>query len=214
VKINPHSHRSDPTTLVVIRSFSVEEEIELQKNESFCVGAHPWNIEKFPIDWCEQLKIKLQHPKCLALGEVGLDLAIKTPLKTQQHMMQMALEQIEQTSIKRVVLHVVRAHNEVYAIVKKYPHLKFFLHDYQGNLQETQQWMKLNVMFSFSPRLILKNEKLQAVFQSIDQYHKTLETDDFATSINDFANQVKQQFHIGDAQIKQMGENALSFYFD
>jgi TatD DNase family protein len=214
VKINPHSHRPDHSAQTVVRSFSIEEKIDLEANESFCVGAHPWSIEKLPIDWSEQLKIKLDDTKCLALGEIGLDLAIATPLKIQQQVMQLALEQIEQTPKKRVVLHVVRAHNEVYAMVKKYPHLKFFLHDYQGNLQETQQWMKLNVLFSFSPRLILKNEKLQAVFHSIDEYHKTLETDDLPISINDFANQVKQQFHIGDAQIKQMGENALSFYFD
>lgn len=214
MKINPHSHRSDHSSQIVIRSFSIDEDIDLQHNEYFCVGAHPWNIGHLSNDWTDQLKLKLQEEKCVAMGEIGLDLAIKTPLKIQQQVMQLAMEQIQQSNIKRVVLHVVRAHNEVYSMVKKYPQLKFFLHDYQGNMQETEQWRKLNVLFSFSPRLIFKSEKLQQVFLSIDEYHKTLETDDFPISMHEFSLQIKEQFHIGDAQIKQMGENALSFYFD
>lgn len=126
----------------------------------YAVGIHPWWIEKilpdsllnnglthnFEIptdDWRRDLYAQVSAKNCVAIGECGLDGSIATPMLRQQQLFELHL-QLAQDLTKPLIIHSVKAHNEVFALLKKYrPRAGGVVHAFSGSLQQAQAYWQL-----------------------------------------------------------------------
>jgi len=79
---NFHHHSNDPSGIKNIR-IDPDEEV-LTEGNLFSAGIHPWDVERMDIPKAlSEQDILLKDPKCMALGELGLDKNFGTNLDLQ-----------------------------------------------------------------------------------------------------------------------------------
>lgn len=92
------------------------------------VGLHPWWIakelqfENLAMDLKkleQQLTQNISIENCIAIGECGLDSLIETPLEIQQRVLAVHLQLAQETQMP-LIIHCVKAHNELLQQLKKY----------------------------------------------------------------------------------------------
>ncbi len=94
------------------------------KNIYVGVGVHPWwvgdNIAAdYLADIHQHLEKNLTQPKCVAIGECGLDAVTETPMRLQQQVLDIHLQLAQQIS-KPLIIHCRKAHNELLVQLKSY----------------------------------------------------------------------------------------------
>jgi len=94
------------------------------------LGLHPWRLDR------EDLEISLAFleknlPRCLALGEVGLDFAVSTPREKQAEVFQRLLTMAARER-KPVLLHARRAWAEALELLDKFEIRRAVFHWYSG----------------------------------------------------------------------------------
>lgn len=92
---------------------------EAQPDWYFAAGMHPWWLERAGDQWEVLCQQTLTHPRCVAVGESGLDKLIDTPMSRQETLLDAHLE-LALTSDKPVILHCVKAHNELIRHLKRH----------------------------------------------------------------------------------------------
>ena len=72
----------------------------------FAAGLHPWWIDKQVNlkDLRVQISTQLNHPKCIAIGECGLDAFIDTDMALQERILEVHLDLAQQFK-KPIILH-------------------------------------------------------------------------------------------------------------
>lgn len=109
-------------------------------------GLHPWYIQSWVDQNSEnlvgQLTPFLSHPRCVAVGECGLDGAINTPLEQQQALFEQQLQLAHDINLP-VIVHVRKAHNQVLALLKKIQPVRGgVIHGFSGSVELAQSyWM-------------------------------------------------------------------------
>lgn len=114
--INIHSHFSAVNDEWVLQNFYKDFDKELPP--LFSAGLHPWYLQNDPENDLEKLKQLAARPGLLAIGECGLDKVCSTEFTLQQS----AFEQqvlLANTSNKPLIIHCVKAHQEVLAILAR-----------------------------------------------------------------------------------------------
>ena len=171
-----------------------ENQLEIVVGED-TVGIHPWDLNK-------KNDFSKAREFCLMVGETGLDRSdrYKDTLPLQTKFLHTHLEAAKTFHLP-IVIHCVRAHSDLLWILKesKYPG-KILLHDFLGNNEQIEAYLKFDVYFSFRKNFeVLKYAPLDRVF---------LETDD------------QKQFSIEDIYKKvgivelQFEKNYLVFFSD
>lgn len=179
--INIHTHKNNSDTVLSIYNKNLEEKITDKTN--FSVGIHPWFIaEKNLPKQLKTVEKELQKRNCFALGEIGLDKLTKIDFGLQQKVFKAQLD-LNKEAKKPVVLHVVKAFQEITAITKNYDY-PFIIHGFTKKLPLAEQLIKKGFHLSFGKQL-LYNEPLQLVFKSIPLNRIFLETDDASISIKE-----------------------------
>jgi TatD DNase family protein len=113
------------------------------------VGLHPWRLEG--IDPEAHLGfIEKELPRCVALGEVGLDFALKTPREEQEEVLRRLLA-LALREKKPVLLHARRAWAEVLRMLKMQPVERAIFHWYSGPLDILQQVIAQGYWVSATP---------------------------------------------------------------
>ncbi len=92
---------------------------EAQPDWYFAAGIHPWWLDRAGDNWKTLCQRTLAHPRCVAVGESGLDKLIETPVSQQETLLAAHLE-LARTCDKPVILHCVKAHNELIRHLKRY----------------------------------------------------------------------------------------------
>lgn len=150
----------------------------------FCVGLHPWF--ELNEEYLYQLEKVLENPRCLAVGETGLDRVRNENFDEQivyfKHHIQVA-KKFE----KPLILHCVKAYQDVLEIVNKTKfNLPLIFHDYNGEQQTTQRLLKEeNVYFCYGDKLFKENSKGHRSLASIPLNRILIETDDSGKSIEE-----------------------------
>lgn len=102
--------------------------IAQHKNIYFSTGLHPWWVSKNITVDClvnirQHLEKNLMQPKCVAIGECGLDVVTATetatPMQLQQQVLDIHLQLAQQIS-KPLIIHCRKAHNELLVQLKRY----------------------------------------------------------------------------------------------
>lgn len=176
--INAHTHhlsKSDQSILDIYNQYPWNFE---ENNAYYSIGIHPIFIDKSnPTKDLNTIKEHLNDPKCLAIGEIGLDKITAIDFKTQKELFIEQL-QIAQEYQKPVIIHCVRAYQEILKIKNELKFNEpFIFHGYNKNEQLAQQIINNNSTLSFGKNL-LQNQNLQTIFANLSPENFFLENDD------------------------------------
>ncbi len=141
----------------------------------FAVGFHPVDIDKYD----EKLITSfITHPKCVAVGEIGLDYHwVKEPEKRRQQI-ELFHRQIELAKEykKPIIVHIREATEDSVKVIEKYPDIKGVFHCYNA----AEQLLKFTDRFYYGIGGVItfKNaKKLINVFPKIPRDRVVIETD-------------------------------------
>ncbi len=136
-------------------------------------------VFQFGGDWKAELaKIEklLEHPKVVAVGEVGLDHHWPVPRDAQLELFEAQIRLAMERELP-LSIHDREAHAEIYALLKKYKP-RAVLHAYSGSAEDAAWLCKQGIYLGFAGPVTFKNAKrpLEAAAAVPDEY-LLLETD-------------------------------------
>lgn len=141
----------------------------------FAVGVHPVDIDKYEDKFLLDF---INHPKCVAVGEIGLDyhwVKEEKKRKKQQEFFKRQIE-IALEYKKPVIIHIREATEKSIEIIEKYPEIKGVFHCFNA----AQQLLKFSERFYYGIGGVItfKNaKKLINVFSKIPKNRVVIETD-------------------------------------
>ncbi|RXQ95735.1 hypothetical protein EO244_07685 [Ancylomarina salipaludis] len=183
--INIHTHQMDHTdgVISVLNVFPEKYMTIAHTDKLITVGVHPWHLEKKNADVnLELVKEFASKPNVMAIGEIGLDRAIKTPLNLQETFFTKQIE-IAETYKKPIIVHAVRYFPELISIKKRVQaSTPWLIHGFRNNMQIAQELLKHNCFISFGEALLF-DQKVQNIFIEMPINRLFLETDESKHSI-------------------------------
>ena len=143
-------------------------------------GVHPHEAKDAPADYLEQLQALLAQPKCVALGEIGLDYYYDlSPRETQMTVCEAQMELAWELSMP-VAYHIRDAHQDMLDIMKRHKkHLTGgIIHCFSGSWEIAKEYLKLGYFISFAgPVTFKKAPKLQEAAVNVPLDRILIETD-------------------------------------
>lgn len=145
----------------------------------FSAGIHPHDAALAPSDFIEQLKDIAAHPKCLAIGECGLDYYYDHSPKEIQRDIFLKQINLAGTLGKTLVIHVRDAFDECIDILSRQTQLpRIVIHCFTGNALQAKQFLGLGCWISISGIVTFKNPgELIHVVQEVPLERLLIETD-------------------------------------
>ncbi len=142
------------------------------------VGTHPDSAQEVNEEVLEQYRKMAQHPKVLAIGEIGLDYYYETiPRETQQKAFRMQMELARELKMP-VIIHEREAHDDGMRVVKDFKDVTGVFHCYSGSAEMARQLVNMGWYISFTGVLTFKNaRKAVETAQRIPLDRIVLETD-------------------------------------
>jgi len=163
-----HTHYRTANPYSILNSFS---SINIQHSR----GIHPWFIQS---NYLKQLKIleeDLVHPKCIALGEAGLDKLCNTDFDVQLTVFRRQIELSENCQLP-LIIHCVKASNELFQLKKDLnPTQPWIWHGF-NKTNVLKQTIDNEIIPSFG-ELLLHNYSLQNELKNLESNQFFLETD-------------------------------------
>lgn len=142
-------------------------------------GHHPWFLPPTEPDLTSLQAMLSACPQCIALGEIGLDFHSGNKSKASPELQQRWFEaQLALASEYQlpVIVHAVKAHDRVLALLKHYPDVRGVVHAFLGPYQQAMAYLDKGWYLGCGS-LILKSAKTRDAFARIPAEHILLETD-------------------------------------
>lgn len=195
--INIHGHRqaSSIEEWVMMNLMAKDFPPEDIENGYYSVGFHPYNIGKVDEhETLDRVRRAVEHPRVLAIGEIGLDKSLETPLEKQLQIFEKQVEIAESAELA-VVLHVVRSFNELLGFMRaQQPAVPMIIHGYNGSVQMAEELVKAGFLISFGEAITREHSKIIEALQKVPVEMMFLETDEGDMDIREiyqFAAEVK-----------------------
>lgn len=166
INLHQHGHSKEG---ISIQNFDYWETTEVPEG-FFSAGIHPW-FTPTKSQW-QAIQMAWLHPRCLALGECGLDRLRGPSLEEQQKWLAM---QLELTHLP-VVVHAVRVDSELLEVIRQFASKKWVIHGVMGKWERWKKLADAGVHFSFGKGL-LTDESTRETFQNCPKSQIFLETD-------------------------------------
>ena len=116
--------------------------------------------------------------KCVALGEIGLDYHYPDTDKEKQALYFDRQMQLAEKLDIPIVVHDREAHEDVMAMLRKYPKVRGILHSYSGSVEMARELITMGYYISFSGTLTFTNaRKPKEVAASLPHDRILIETD-------------------------------------
>ena len=138
--------------------------VEIAKNYSekypyiyFTAGFHPENLQDMPQNYLDELKKYLDHPKCVAIGEIGLDYHWDIPRELQIRVFREQLQLAKELDVP-VVIHDREAHGDTMDILREY-RPKGLMHCFSGSVEMMREVIKLGMYISLGGTVTFKNAR-------------------------------------------------------
>jgi TatD DNase family protein len=205
-----HSRRhADRDDVMEIVSIHLGQEKDKQY---YTVGLHPWWTEAI-VDSNQKAILNglLADKNCLAMGEMGLDRLKGSEISTQMEVLRSQLA-IAQELDKPVIIHCVRAYDQLLQIKKEFPSIrKWCVHGYGRHSILAQQLIDHGFYLSLMPAPVAK---YQNWFESLPIDKLFLETDSMPNvTIEQIYKTVTEISGIQlEALCRQMNSNARNFF--
>ncbi len=123
----------------------------------FTAGFHPENLKNIPEDYREKIAEYLEHKKCVAIGEIGLDYHWDIPKGLQLKMFEEQLKLSKELDVP-VVVHDREAHGDTMDLLRKYKP-KGLMHCFSGSVELMREVMKLGMSISLGGVVTFKNAR-------------------------------------------------------
>ena len=157
--------------------------VELAEKYPFiyaAVGWHPENLKGIPADYLQQMAEWAQHPKVVAIGEIGLDYYWKEnePKEVQKRIFLEQVDLAKQFNLP-VIIHDRDAHGDMLELFQKEVHgVQAVFHCFSGSLEMAKELAKRGYYFGFGGTSTYKNaQKVREVMQYIPKELLLFETD-------------------------------------
>lgn len=146
----------------------------------FAAGFHPENLEGVSLSDLEQIKALCDHPKCVAVGEIGLDYYwLKTPQEraNSRAFFDAQLSLAEQLGLPAIV-HDRDAHRDCMDLVRAHPHVRGVFHCYSGSIEDAKVLVNMGWMLSFTGNITFHNaRRAPEIIRWLPMERLMLETD-------------------------------------
>ena len=136
--------------------------LELAERFAFvyaAVGIHPEDIDKYDIESYAEVCEMARHPKCVAIGEIGLDYYWDATHKDEQKALFRRQIELALELCKPVIVHDREAHADCLAIVADYPALSGVFHCYSGSAEMAKELLKRGWYLGFDGPITYKNAR-------------------------------------------------------
>lgn len=166
-----HADRED-----VIEIVSLHLGKDKKGRKYFTVGLHPWWTEQ-PVTPGPRAELEklLSDPHCLAMGEMGLDKLKGPAMEMQMDILRSQLEIADELK-KPVVIHCVRATDQLIRLKKEFPDIqKWCIHGYGRHATLAKQLIDQGFYLSLMPGL--PPAKYAQLFAALPHNRLFLETD-------------------------------------
>ena len=125
----------------------------------FAAGIHPEELHAFTAEGLEEIAALLRHPKCRAVGEIGLDYYWDDTHKEEQKALFIAQLELALRLGKPVIIHDREAHGDCLDIVRRYPDVRGVFHCYSGSAEMAQELLKRGWYLGFDGPITYKNAR-------------------------------------------------------
>ncbi|QFU23950.1 TatD family deoxyribonuclease [Shewanella sp. YLB-09] len=148
----------------------------------FGLGIHPWFCDEEITVSLAELKLKLEKyqfdPKLVAIGECGLDKLRNKNWQAQIVSLEAQLTMAKQLELP-VILHVVKAHNEMLSILRKHALPKAgVIHGFYGSVEIANEYIKLGFKLGIGGLILNHNtQKLKNCVAHLPLDSFLIETD-------------------------------------
>jgi len=123
------------------------------------VGWHPEDMDKLSEDAFSELCKLAEHPKCVAIGEIGLDYYWDDTHKDEQKALFIKQIELALKLCKPVIVHDREAHADSVEIVSRYPELRGVFHCYSGSAEMARELLKRGWYLGFDGPITYKNAR-------------------------------------------------------
>ena len=165
----------------------------------YSIGIHPWFIkDKLLEAEFSILNTVLATKNCLALGECGLDKLTNTSFELQKTVFSKQLTLTKKYN-KPVIIHCVKAFDELIQFKKQFPEVKMIIHGFTKNNKLAKQLQNQGFYLSFGKQL-LKNDTL---LTGIDMSKLFFETDDALVDIKTIYKAAAKQLNVSLPKLKK-----------
>ena len=122
-------------------------------------GIHPENLPDDAEAALKELETLIGHPKCIAIGEIGLDYYWdKSRKEEQRSVFSRQLSLAEEAGLP-VIIHDREAHSDTFGLTSAYPGLRGVFHCYSGSAEMAAELLKRGWYLGFDGPVTYKNAK-------------------------------------------------------
>ena len=123
------------------------------------VGWHPEDMDKLTDKAFAELERLAEHPKCLAIGEIGLDYYWDDTHKAEQKELFKRQIELAIRLNKPVIVHDREAHGDSLEIVRDYSELRGVFHCFSGSVEMASELIKRGWYLGFDGPITYKNAR-------------------------------------------------------
>jgi TatD DNase family protein len=205
--IDIHVHGGTPVSGIFILESLMAHEEKLPADVSgvaYTYGIHPWFLNE---DNHKQLIISVEnsinHPDVIAVGEAGFDRLRGPSIELQRTTFEEQVAISEATG-KPVIIHCVRAWDELLSVKKKLkPKMPWLVHGFRGNVELAAQLLSKGVYLSFWFDFVLRSES-RDLLRRLPADRIFLETDGAEVDIRTVYNKVASDLKISVDKLKSI----------
>lgn len=178
--LNLHRHGKTGDSDPEIRSVEACLDPADRPDGWFAAGIHSKDAGKF--EPCDFYRL-WDDPRCLAVGECGLDTRAETDAAAQKSCFLRQLEEAEKRSLP-VLLHAVRAHDEIRRLKRAVPaSAPWIVHGFRGNEKRAFELIDAGFYLSFGAGLLRDAGNVEPYFARLPAGRIFFETDESGEDI-------------------------------
>ncbi len=214
--VDIHTHGNWNAEILQIKNFTLSEANTIFENGFYSFGIHPWYILEIDFQSEERkLESKIIQKNCLAIGECGLDKICNIGFSNQMRFFEMQIQLSEKLE-KPLILHIVKAFNELMAIRKKSKAQQaWIVHGFGGSVELARQLTDMGLYLSFGHQLKNEFSKASKTIKSIPLNKLFLETDTREVLIEEIYHIAALRIGIEEGELKkQLFSNFLEVFPD
>jgi TatD DNase family protein len=204
--IDFHTHQYEENTDVIsIRNFSQQYFVEASDLDGYgSAGLHPYWLDKTELEMqFSRLTVLSQQSNIALIGECGLDKTIDIPLNFQNEVFERQVL-LAETVGKPVLVHCVKAFNEVVALKKKLtPAVPWVIHGFNNNANILKTLIDNDLYISMGTALFRSNSNAAKLIRQIPAERLFLETDAKPVSIKKVYAVASEHLKISTEQLRR-----------
>lgn len=202
--INIHTHKESMEAKVELVSV---HKPDAKKPNLYSFGVHPWKIDKDVNDILQEMDTISRNRRCLAIGECGLDKLIDVDFDLQQKIFCEQI-QIANEVQKPLIIHCVKAFNELIACLKKMGNkVPVIIHGFNNNKNIADDLLKNGYLLSFGKALLDEGSNASEVIKHVGRKNFFLETDDGKVSIRNIYKRASEILGIDETILQEQLKN-------